>query len=126
MDLIPKLPSSTSRFMFCWLDKGTEGTIIQEIEEQNIQILNIGKEISQSIKSDDGRSTLPFKVNQKLEEELDKQAESIEVYNGAIVAIKNICAIKEPDLKNESEEIVSDICRYDCVILLENDHIEEE
>lgn len=125
MDLIPKLPSSTSRFMFCWLDKGTEGTIIQEIEEQNIQILNIGKEISHSIKSDDGRSTLPFKVTHKLEEELDKQAVTIEGYDCPIIAIENIGAVKEPDLKIDFEQILNDICRSVCVILIWNDQYED-
>lgn len=116
--MIGQLPSTTSRFKFCWLRNAVEGAIIDLLDHHGIPTLNIGKRLSNCIDPSTSDTDLSLQVARHLSDLLTENATKINSYDVPVVAIYNIGITKEPKLNIKFENILKDICRSKCVILI--------
>lgn len=118
MDLTPQLPSNTSRFKFCWLRDEKEIATTDKLSERNIPILNVGKKLATVIDPATSGTDLSLQATKYLSNLLEDHATDISDYDAPVVAIQNIGIIQEPKLNLNFENILQDICRSICVILI--------
>src|SRR5699024_3259234 len=118
MDLTPQLPSTTLRIKFCWLREEKEIAITDHLSKCNIPILNVGQKIASAIDPATPGADLSLQVTKYLSDLLKGYATEISGYDAQVVAIYNIGMIKEPKLNLNFENILIDVCRSICVILI--------
>lgn len=121
-NFINQLPKESSRLKLCWLSSSgiDTSTIIKKLDNDSIPVLNIGTSLAKTIDLSGSENELSFQVNEHLKKVLSNKASQIANYNLPILAIYNIGIVKEQQLHINFKNILQDVCRSTCIMLIWN------
>jgi uncharacterized protein (UPF0210 family) len=126
-DLLNKFTYSTERYKLSVLQCPSNelNDIIRQVQNLNIKIIDIGKEVSQFISDKLNSKYLNLEVVEFLGSLIDNNKSKINDSSNNIVAIYNLGILLEPDLNLSIESILRGVSKSTSIIIIWENQIED-